>query len=77
MTLSVKDLFDIAGEVTRAGSKVLADAAPATRDADVVARLRAAGFLIIGRTGNMTEFAYSGIGMNAHYGNPEAVGPRQ
>ena len=71
VTLSVKDLFDIAGEVTRAGSKVLADAAPATRDADVVARLRAAGFLIIGRT-NMTEFAYSGIGMNAHYGNPRS-----
>ena len=69
VTLSVKDLFDIAGEVTRAGSTVLADAAPAPRDADVVARLRAAGFLIIGRT-NMTEFAYSGIGMNPHYGNP-------
>ena len=56
VTLSVKDLFDIAGEVTRAGSRVLDDAAPAERDAVVVARLRAAGFLIIGRT-NMTEFA--------------------
>ena len=71
VTLSVKDLFDIAGEVTRAGSRVLDDAAPAERDAVVVARLRAAGFLIIGRT-NMTEFAYSGLGMNPHYGNPRS-----
>ena len=71
VTLSVKDLFDIAGEVTRAGSTVLGDAAPAGHDAAVVARLRAAGFLIIGRT-NMTEFAYSGIGMNPHYGNPRS-----
>lgn len=71
VTLSVKDLFDVAGEVTRAGSKVLDDAAPATRDATVVARLRAAGFIIIGRT-NMTEFAYSGLGMNPHYGNPRS-----
>ena len=71
VTLSVKDLFDIAGEVTRAGSRVLDDAAPATRDATVVARLRAAGFIIIGRA-NMTEFAYSGLGMNPHYGNPRS-----
>lgn len=71
VTLSVKDLFDVAGEVTRAGSRVLDDAAPAERDAVVVARLRAAGFLIIGRT-NMTEFAYSGLGMNPHYGNPRS-----
>ncbi|MEC7093043.1 MAG: amidase family protein, partial [Pseudomonadota bacterium] len=59
VTLSVKDLFDIAGEVTTAGSRVLADAKPADRDATVLARLRAAGFIVIGRT-NMTEFAYSG-----------------
>jgi len=71
VTLSVKDLFDIAGEVTRAGSRVLDGAAPAKRDAVVVARLRAAGFIIIGRT-NMTEFAYSGLGMNPHYGNPRS-----
>ena len=71
VTLSVKDLFDIAGEVTRAGSRVLDDAAPADRDATVVARLRAAGFIIIGRA-NMTEFAYSGLGMNPHYGNPRS-----
>jgi aspartyl-tRNA(Asn)/glutamyl-tRNA(Gln) amidotransferase subunit A len=71
VTLSVKDLFDIAGEVTRAGSRVLDDAAPASTDATVVARLKAAGFNIIGRT-NMTEFAYSGLGMNPHYGNPRS-----
>ena len=71
ITLSVKDLFDITGEVTRAGSRVLDDAAPAGRDATVVARLRAAGFIIIGRT-NMTEFAYSGLGMNPHYGDPRS-----
>lgn len=71
VTLSVKDLFDIAGEVTRAGSRVLDDGAPASHDATVVARLRAAGFIIIGRA-NMTEFAYSGLGMNPHYGNPRS-----
>ena len=71
VTLSVKDLFDIAGEITRAGSRVLDSAAPAARDCSVVARLRAAGFNIIGRT-NMTEFAYSGLGMNPHHGNPRS-----
>lgn len=67
--IAVKDLFDIAGEVTTAGSRVLAGSAPAATDAPAVARLRAAGFVVIGRT-NMTEFAYSGLGMNAHYGTP-------
>ena len=71
VTLSVKDLFDITGEITRAGSRVLDDGAPAARDCSVVARLRAAGFNIIGRT-NMTEFAYSGLGMNPHHGNPRS-----
>ena len=71
VTLSVKDLFDIAGEVTTAGSTVLADAEPAERDATVLAHLRNAGFIIVGRT-NMTEFAYSGLGMNPHYGNPRS-----
>jgi aspartyl-tRNA(Asn)/glutamyl-tRNA(Gln) amidotransferase subunit A len=69
LPVSVKDLFDVAGDVTRAGSKVLDDASPATVDARVVARLRAAGAIIVGRTG-MTEFAYSGIGFNPHYGTP-------
>jgi len=67
--VSVKDLFDIAGEVTTAGSRVLADAPPATADSTVVARLRAAGLIVIGRT-NMTEFAYSGLGLNPHYSTP-------
>jgi aspartyl-tRNA(Asn)/glutamyl-tRNA(Gln) amidotransferase subunit A len=68
--VSIKDLFDIRGQVTRAGSRALAeDAVPAESDAPVVARLRRAGFVVIGRT-NMTEFAYSGIGINPHYGTP-------
>ena len=67
--LSVKDLFDQAGQVTRAGSRVLAQAPPAREDATIVQRLRAAGALIVGRT-NMTEFAYSGLGLNPHYGTP-------
>ena len=67
--VSVKDLFDIAGEVTQAGSTILADAAPAPRDAPAIARLRAAGAVFVGRT-NMTEFALSGVGINVHYGTP-------
>jgi aspartyl-tRNA(Asn)/glutamyl-tRNA(Gln) amidotransferase subunit A len=67
--VSVKDLFDIAGDVTTAGSVVLKDASPAETDAPAVARLRAAGFIPIGRT-NMTEFAFSGLGINPHYGTP-------
>lgn len=67
--LAVKDLFDMAGEVTTAGSIVLKNEAPAQRDADAVAALRSAGFVVVGRT-NMTEFAYSGVGLNAHYGTP-------
>ena len=67
--VSVKDLFDVAGDVTRAASKVLEDDPPATADAVVVARLRAAGFVVIGRT-NMTEFAYSVTGLNTYFGTP-------
>lgn len=67
--ISIKDLFDIGGEVTRAGSVVLADAPPATTDAPAIARLKAAGAILIGRT-NMTEFAYGANGMNQHYGTP-------
>ncbi len=66
---SVKDLFDIAGEVTTAGSKVLVDSPPAKNDAVAIAALKAAGFVVLGRT-NMTEFAYSGLGINPHYGTP-------
>src|SRR5262249_8373619 len=73
--ISIKDLFDIRGQVTRAGSRALEDSAPAERDAPAVARLRRAGFVVIGRT-NMTEFAYSGIGINPHYGTPKNVWQR-
>lgn len=69
LPISVKDLFDVAGERTQAGSKVLADAAPALTDCPAVARLRSAGGLIAGRT-NMSEFAYSGVGINPHHGTP-------
>lgn len=69
--VSAKDLFDLAGEVTTAGSKVLKDAAPARADAVSIVRLRAAGMIVIGRT-NMTEFAYSGVGLNPHYGTPRS-----
>jgi aspartyl-tRNA(Asn)/glutamyl-tRNA(Gln) amidotransferase subunit A len=73
--ISIKDLFDIKGQVTRAGSRALEDSAPAAADAPVVARLRRAGFVVIGRT-NMTEFAYSGIGINPHYGTPKGAWQR-
>ena len=71
--VSIKDLFDIKGQVTRAGSRALEEnCTPAEGDATVVARLRRAGFIVIGRT-NMTEFAYSGIGINPHYGTPKSA----
>ncbi|MBV9423370.1 MAG: amidase [Solirubrobacterales bacterium] len=66
--VSVKDLFDVRGQVTRAGSRVL-DGRPARLDATAVARWRRAGLVLIGRT-NMTEFAFSGLGINPHYGTP-------
>jgi aspartyl-tRNA(Asn)/glutamyl-tRNA(Gln) amidotransferase subunit A len=68
--VSVKDLFDVKGQVTRAGSNVLSDQPAAAADADIVAQLRRAGAVIIGRA-NMVEFAYSGIGLNPHYGTPK------
>lgn len=70
--ISIKDLFDIKGQVTRAGSRALEDSAPAEADAPAVARLKRAGFIVIGRT-NMTEFAYSGIGINPHFGTPKSA----
>jgi len=73
--VSIKDLFDIKGQVTRAGSRALEDSAPAEADAPAVARLRRAGFVVIGRT-NMTEFAYSGIGINPHFGTPRGAWKR-
>ncbi len=70
LPVSIKDLFDVAGEVTTAASPTLADAPPAVRDSAVVTRLRAAGAVPLGRT-NLTEFAYSGIGINPHFGTPK------
>jgi aspartyl-tRNA(Asn)/glutamyl-tRNA(Gln) amidotransferase subunit A len=68
--VSIKDLYDVAGEVTRAGSRVLADEGLiATADAPVVQRLRAAGAVIVAKT-NMSEFAFSGVGANPHFGTP-------
>jgi aspartyl-tRNA(Asn)/glutamyl-tRNA(Gln) amidotransferase subunit A len=68
--VSIKDLFDVAGEVTRAGSKVFAEEGkPAAADAPVVRRLRAGGAVIVAKT-NMSEFAYTGIGANPHFGTP-------
>jgi len=69
LAVSVKDLFDVTGQPTTAGSRVLAGAAPATADAPAVARLRSAGAALTGHTG-MTEFAFSGVGLNPHHGTP-------
>jgi aspartyl-tRNA(Asn)/glutamyl-tRNA(Gln) amidotransferase subunit A len=68
--ITIKDLFDVAGEVTRAGSAMLAKRGkPATADAPAIARLREAGAVIVAKT-NMTEFAFSGVGANPHFGTP-------
>jgi aspartyl-tRNA(Asn)/glutamyl-tRNA(Gln) amidotransferase subunit A len=69
--VTVKDLFDEAGHPTRAGSAALKEAPPAAGDAPAVARLRRLGFVVIGRT-NMTEFAFSGLGVNPHTGTPKS-----
>ncbi len=75
LAVSVKDLFDIEGQVTGAGSRTRAADAPAARDCSAVLRLRAAGGTIIGRT-NMTEFAFSGVGVNPHFGTPANAASR-
>jgi len=69
IAVSIKDLFDIAGQTTAAGSTILAQTPVATADCMAVARLRAAGATLAGRT-NMVEFAFSGVGLNPHYGTP-------
>ena len=69
LPISIKDLFDVAGETTMAGSLVREGAPAASEHAVIVKRLLAAGAVIVGRT-NMTEFAYSGVGINPHYGTP-------
>lgn len=70
LPVSLKDLYDVAGDVTRAGSRILEKSAPAKTDATAVARLRAAGAVFVGRT-NMVEFAFGGVGLNPHYGTPK------
>jgi aspartyl-tRNA(Asn)/glutamyl-tRNA(Gln) amidotransferase subunit A len=72
LAFTAKDLFDVAGQPTPAGSVVLSHAPAAKADALAVARLRAAGGVLTGRT-NMTEFAFSGVGVNPHYGTPANV----
>ena len=74
--ITLKDLFDVQGEVTAAGSRVLANQLPASRDAPVIRNLREAGFLFLGRV-NMSEFAFSGMGSNPHYGTPLSIWDRQ
>src|SRR5664279_3449304 len=69
LAVSIKDLFDVAGEPTRAGSTALAGAGPAATDAPAAARLRRPGAALIGRP-NMSEFAFSGVGINPHHGTP-------
>lgn len=69
LAVSVKDLFDIAGQPTTGASRTLADAVPAVADCSVVARLRAAGAALVGHT-NLSEFAFSGVGLNPHHGTP-------
>jgi aspartyl-tRNA(Asn)/glutamyl-tRNA(Gln) amidotransferase subunit A len=71
LPVSIKDLFDVRGQVTSAGSRALASSEPAADDAVAVARLRTAGAVLLGRT-NMSEFAFSGLGLNPHYGTPRA-----
>jgi amidase/aspartyl-tRNA(Asn)/glutamyl-tRNA(Gln) amidotransferase subunit A len=72
LAVSAKDLFDVAGQTTAAASRLLRDAPPAERDAPAVARLRAAGAALVGRT-HMTEFAFSGVGLNPHHRTPANV----
>lgn len=69
LPISIKDLFDVKGEATTAGSRLLSDAPVATANASVVEKLNRAGAAIVGKT-NMTEFAFSGLGINPHYGTP-------
>jgi aspartyl-tRNA(Asn)/glutamyl-tRNA(Gln) amidotransferase subunit A len=69
LAVSIKDLFDVQGQQTTAGAQVLADAPTATADCTAVARLRRAGAALVGHT-NLSEFAYSGIGLNPHHGTP-------
>lgn len=72
-TVSVKDLYDVAGFATTAASKSMHDAPAAAADCPAVARVRAAGALLVGHT-TMSEFAFSGVGINPHAGTPANAG---
>lgn len=67
--VSIKDLFNVVGEPTLAGSIIRKSAQPAVQDAVIVKRLRQAGAIIIGKT-HMTEFAFTAVGLNPHYPVP-------
>ena len=67
--ITLKDNIDVAGETTMAGGVVCAGEAPALHDAPVVQRLCNAGAVVLGKT-NMSEFAFSGVGINPHHGTP-------
>ncbi|WP_434777080.1 amidase [Neisseria sp. Ec49-e6-T10] len=69
LPVSIKDLFDVKGQVSTAGSVLFKSHTPAKIDAPVIQKLRQAGAVMIGRT-NMSEFAFSGLGLNPHYGTP-------
>lgn len=69
LPVTVKDLYDVAGHPTWAGSVLRRHASAAQQDATAVARLRAAGAALVGKT-QMTEFAFSGVGINPHGGTP-------
>ncbi len=72
VAIHIKDGFDVAGQITTAGSAVLQGQAPATQDAAVVSRLKSAGAVILGRS-NMSEFAYNATGTNPNYGSPSCA----
>ena len=76
LPISIKDLFDVEGEPTTAGSTLLRHSAPARNDAVVVQRLKSAGAVLVGKT-NMTEFAFSGLGLNPHHGTPRNAFDRE
>lgn len=71
LPIAVKDLFDVQGTVTTAGSRVRASAPPAAADAPVIAALKRQGMIVVGKT-NLSEFAFSGLGLNPHFGTPVA-----
>ena len=64
-----KDLVDMAGERTTAGSMLFAGSPPKQEDAPIVTNLSAAGLVALGKT-NLSEFAFSALGLNPHFGTP-------